>query len=229
MVVGGCDKYASMFISLYLCWRVQDPTPPCLISSKRKQQIISPSLKQQISRGMGRVGNICSKYDFSMVDWHSHSYRSLYFIILQPQDKNMNEIKAITLICRHTFIPSTGKTYLNFSLIYRKNNDPDALYCMHWNSSPSYFTLTVPRVWQFVLPMRREAVINWKTGQHLVRRCLYELNKKPRKASNCLWGFNHVTALMHFKLTSSILWRQGERAETHKADDQLLFYNWTGL
>lgn len=52
---------------------------------------------------------------------------------------------------------------------------------------------------------------------------------KPRKASDCLWGFNHVIALMHFKLTSRMLWRGGARAETHKAADQLPLYNWTGL
>ena len=75
----------------------------------------------------------------------------------------------------------------------------------------------------------REAVINWKTGTTLSTQVLVKLNKKPKKASNCLWGFNTVTALMHFKLTTNILWRQGERTETHKADDQLLFYNWTWL
>lgn len=77
MVFWGYDKPTLLFISLYLCSRVQDPMPPCLITSKGKQEIISPSLKEHSGRGVGEVGIICSKYDFSMFDWHCHSHRSL--------------------------------------------------------------------------------------------------------------------------------------------------------
>lgn len=76
---------------------------------KEKQQIISPSLKQQTGWEVGGAGYICLKYDFSMVDWYGVTPTG-------PRVSTYTQDKQINILWSHRYI--TLITYLTLFIMY---------------------------------------------------------------------------------------------------------------
>lgn len=127
---------------------------------KGKQEIISPTLKQQTGRGLGEVGNIGSKYYFSMVDW-----QSLLQVPVFQQDKHVNMLwshyhiiqNKCNYLCRqHICIWETSevqphssfftKTYIYSSLIYTNGIEMgNPLYITNSQTGALHISPSTPR------------------------------------------------------------------------------------